>query len=171
MILIAALIVAGAVAWGALQIAAAVRAGQTRAGSGDQVAALLALFAPAVAATQQDPRAFLVWQPMAKAARQLFPEEFASLDRATGGTFPFSRERIEAAHAQWTADWLAWELSHDTEFKLKAAAAEHELAGQGSSSLARARLDAIEGEKLDLYQRRYADYVRTAKALQALIAS
>jgi hypothetical protein len=37
--------------------------------------------------------------------------------------------------------------------------------------MARARLDAIEGEKLDLYQRRYADYVRTAKALQALIAS
>jgi hypothetical protein len=170
-ILIAALIVAGAVAWGALQIAAAVRAGQPRAGSRDQIAALLALFAPAVAATQQDPRAFLVWQPMAKAARQLFPEEFASLDRASGGTFPFSRERIEAAHAQWTAEWLAWELSHDTEFKLKVAAAEYELAGQGGSSLARARLDAIEGEKLDLYQRRYADYVKTAKALQALIAS
>jgi hypothetical protein len=108
---------------------------------------------------------------MAKAARQLFPEEFASLDRATGGTFPFSRERIEAAHAQWTADWLAWELSHDTDFKFKVAAAEQELASQGGSSVARARLDAIEGEKLDRYQRRYADYVKTAKALQALIAS
>ena len=170
MILAAALIVAGAVAWGALQIAAAVRAGQAR-GGGDQVAALLALFAPAAVATQQDPRAFLVWQPIAKASRQLFPDAFASLDRATGGTFPFSRERIEAAHAQWTADWLAWELSHDTDFKLKAAAAEHELAGQGGSSLARARLDAIEAEKLDLYQRRYADYIKTAKALQTLITS
>jgi hypothetical protein len=34
----------------------------------------------------------------------------------------------------------------------------------------RARLDAVESEKLDLYQRRYADYVRVAKALQALMA-
>lgn len=171
MILIAALIVAGAVVWGALQITAAVRAGRAAAGRGDQLAALLALFAPALAAAQQDPRAFLVWQPIANAARQLFPEEFASLDRAMGGTFPFTRERIDAAHGQWTADWLAWELAHDTEFKLKVAAAEHELAGQGASSLARARLDAIEREKLDLYQRRYADYVKTAKALQALIPS
>jgi hypothetical protein len=171
LILIAALIVAGAVAWGALQITAAVRAGRAAAGRGDQLAALLALFAPALAAAQQDPRAFLVWQPIANAARQLFPEEFASLDRAIGGTFPFTRERIDAAHGQWTADWLAWELAHDTEFKLKIATVEHELAGQGASSLARARLDAIEREKLDLYQRRYADYVKTAKALQALIPS
>jgi hypothetical protein len=170
-ILIAALIVAGAVAWGALQITAAVRAGRAAAGGGDQLAALLAMFAPALAATQQDPRAFLVWQPIANAARQLFPEEFAKLDRAMGGTFPFTRERIDAAHGQWTADWLAWELAHDTEFKLKVATAEHELAGQGASGLARARLDAIEREKLDLYQRRYADYVKTAKALQALIPS
>ena len=34
---------------------------------------------------------------------------------------------------------------------------------------ARARLDAIEQEKLELYQRRYAEYVRVAKALQALV--
>ena len=131
----------------------------------------LTMFAPALAATEQDPRAFLVWQPIAKAARQLYPEEFASLDRAMGGTFPFPRQRIEAAHAQWTADWLAWELAHDTDFKLKVAEAQHELAAQGGSDVARARLDAVEREKLDLYQRRYADYVRTAKALQALIAA
>jgi hypothetical protein len=170
-ILVAALIVAGAVAWGALQIAAAVRAGRAGSGRGDHAAALLAMFAPALAAAQQDPRALLVWQPIAKAARQLFAEEFATLDRAMGGAFPFSRERIEAAHGQWTADWLAWELAHDTEFKLKVAAAEHELAGQSASSVARARLNAIEQEKLDLYQRRYADYVKTAKALQALAGS
>jgi hypothetical protein len=169
-ILIAALIVAVAVGWSALQIAGAVRAGRPGAGGSDHVAELLTMFAPALAATQQDPRAFLVWQPIAKAARQLYPEEFASLDRAMGGTFPFPRERIEAAHAQWTADWLAWELAHDTDFKLKIAEAQHELAAQGGSDVARARLDAIEREKLDLYQRRYADYVRTAKALQALIA-
>jgi hypothetical protein len=169
-ILIAALIVAAAVAWGALQIAGAVRAGRAGAGRGDQAAALLAMFAPALTAAQQDPRALLVWQPIAKAARQLFPEEFASLDRAMGAAFPFPRERIEAAHGQWTADWLAWELAHDTEFKLKVATAEHELAGQSAGGVARARLDAIEREKLDLYQRRYADYVKTAKALQALVA-
>ena len=34
--------------------------------------------------------------------------------------------------------------------------------------LLRARLDAVEREKLDRYQRRYAEYVRVAKALQAL---
>jgi hypothetical protein len=32
----------------------------------------------------------------------------------------------------------------------------------------RAKVDAIEREKLDAYQRRYEEYVRVAKALQAL---
>jgi len=168
MILVSALIVAAAVAWAALQIVVELRA--ARPGhSGDRVVALLTLFAPALTETRADPRAFLVWQPIAKAARQLFPDEFAALDRATGGTFPFPPERIEAAHSQWTADWLAWELAHDTEYKLKTAVAEHELAAQGGSGVARARLDTVEREKLELYQRRYGEYVRTAKALQALI--
>jgi len=35
----------------------------------------------------------------------------------------------------------------------------------------RAKLDAVEREKLDLYQQHYADYVRIAKALQALSAT
>jgi hypothetical protein len=169
-ILLAAVVVAGAIAWAGRQVVAELRAARASSGASDRVATLLTLFAPALTAAQQDPRAFLVWQPMAIAARQLFPDEFASLDRATGGTFPFSRDRIEAAHSQWTADWLAWELAHDTEYKLKAAIAQHELAGApGGTAPVRARLDAIEREKLDLYQRRYADYVRTAKALQALI--
>jgi hypothetical protein len=169
-ILLAAVVVGGAVVWAALQIAGALRAKQSGAESTDRVTMLLTLFAPALTAAQQDPRALLVWQPIARGARQLFPAEFAALDRAMGGTFPFPSERIEAAHAQWTADWLAWELAHDAEYKLKAAAAEHDLAAQGGSSIARARLDAVEREKLDLYQRRYAEYVRTAKALQALLA-
>jgi hypothetical protein len=169
-ILISALIVAAAIAWAGLQIAGELRAVRAGAGTNDRVATLLALFAPALTETRHDPRAFLVWQPIAKAARQLFPAEFASLDRATGGTFPFPAARIEAAHAQWTADWLAWELAHDTEYKLKAAVAEHELTAQGGSPVARARLDAVEREKLELYQRHYAEYVRTAKALQALIS-
>jgi hypothetical protein len=45
------------------------------------------------------------------------------------------------------------------------------LAADGAAGIGRARLDAIEREKLDLYQRRYAEYVRTAKALQTLITS
>jgi hypothetical protein len=168
-ILISALVVAAAIAWAAMQVVAELRAARASGGANDRIATLLTLFAPALVETQRDPRAFLVWQPIAKAARQLFPAEFAALDRATGGTFPFPAERIDAAHAQWTADWLAWELAHDTEYKLKTAVAEHELTAQGGSGVARARLDAVEREKLDLYQRRYAEYVRTAKALQALL--
>ena len=171
MIVLAALIVAAAIGWAALQIVSGLGAARESAATDGRVAAMLTLFAPALTATQQDPRAFLVWQPIANAARQLFPDAFAKLDRATGGAFPFPKERIEAAHAQWTADWLAWELAHDTEYKLKAAAAEQEMAAHGASPVARARLDAVEREKLDLYQRRYAEYVRTAKALQALIPS
>lgn len=167
MIVLSALIVAAAIAAGAVTIARELRAARRGAAAGDRIATLLALFAPALIDTQRDPRAFLIWQPIAKAARQLFPEEFTALDRATGATFPFSVERIEAAHAQWTADWLSWELAHDTEYKVKAAAAEHEVTTQGTAA-ARARLDAVEREKLDLYQRRYSEYVRTAKALQAL---
>jgi hypothetical protein len=170
-IVLAALIVAAAIGWAALQIVGALRAARASAVTDDRVAAMLTLFAPALTATQQDPRAFLVWQPIASAARQLFPDAFAALDRATGGTFPFPQERIEAAHSQWTADWLAWELAHDTEYKLKAAAVEHDAALHGASPVTRARLDAVEREKLDLYQRRYAEYVRTAKALRALIGS
>src|SRR3954464_5558706 len=110
MILLSALIVAAAIGWAALQIVTELRAARTAAGSSDRVLSLLNLFAPALVATQQDPRAFLVWQPIAAAGRKLFPEDFATLDRASGSTFPFSRERIDAAHSQWTAEWLAWEL-------------------------------------------------------------
>ena len=171
MIVLAALIVAAAIGWAAVQIVGELRAARATTATQEHVAAMLTLFAPALTATQQDPRAFLVWQPVAKTARQLFPDAFAALDRAAGGAFPFAKEQIEAAHSQWTADWLAWELAHDTEYKLKTAAAEQEVAAHGASPVTRARLDAVEREKLDLYQRRYAEYVRTAKALQALVAS
>jgi hypothetical protein len=78
---------------------------------------------------------------------------------------------VQAAHARCTADWLAWERSHDAEYKLRAAALEQALAAASESEkpLARARLDAIEREKLERYQQRYEEYIRTAKALQALI--
>ena len=117
-ILSSAAIVAAAVAWAASRVAGELRAARTGSGSSERVTTLLAVFAPAVAAAQQDPRAILVWQPMAQAARNLYPDEFAALDRAAGAAFPFSKERIEAAHAQWTTDWLAWEHAHDIEYKL-----------------------------------------------------
>ena len=51
---------------------------------------------------------------------------------------------------------------------MKAAEVQQQLQGGADTTAARARLDAIEHEKLDTYQRRYEDYIRVAKALQAL---
>ena len=165
--LFAALIVAAAIAWGAHAIAREIAAAREAASRG-RALQILAVFAPAVSAADADPRALLVWQPIARTARQLFPDEFAALDRASGLPFPFSPDRIEAAHARWTAEWLGWERTHDAEYKLKAAEAEQELLASGGSAVMRGRLDGIEREKLDRYQRRYEEYVRVAKALQAL---
>jgi hypothetical protein len=168
-LVVAAVVVAGAAVWGARMIAGEIRAAREAAARG-RALELLELFTPAIAAAQADPRALIGWQPLARIARALCPEACAELDRAAGGTFPFTDAQIQAAHAQWTADWLAWERTHDGEFKLKAAVAEQEIAASGGSQVMRARLDAVEREKLDLYQRRYAEYVRVAKALQALMA-
>jgi hypothetical protein len=130
---------------------------------------LLALFAPGLAAAAEDPRALLVWQPLASTARALFPDDFAAIERAAGSTFPFSREQIEAAHARWSSEWLAWERTHDGEYKVKAAAAEEELRASPGSSVLRARLDSVEREKLERYQRRYEQYTRVSKALKNLL--
>jgi hypothetical protein len=135
------------------------------------VQAVLTTFGPAQAAAQQDARALLVWQPLADSARRLWPGAFAELDTAMGNRFPFPKDVIERAHSKWTADWLAWEKTHDEEYRLKAATAEHEMGrvtGE-AASLAKARLDRIQHEKIELYQQRYESYVRTAKALQALV--
>ena len=167
-IFVPALLVSAAVIAAAVLIASALRPAPSDR-SRARVLGLLTMFAPAVSAAAADPRAILVWQPLARTARQLFPEEFAQIDAAAGGRFPFSKERLEAAHAHWTADWLAWERTHDSEYKLKAAVAEQELVAAGPSPVLRARLDAVEREKLELYQRRYEEYVRVAKALQALL--
>lgn len=167
--IIAALVVAAAIAWTGRLIAAAVRATQVENARARAVT-LLQLFAPAMEARYRDPRALLVWQPLAQTARRIFPSEFTTLDQAAGGTFPFTKADLEAAHAEWTSDWLAWELAHDAEYKMKAAAVERELAREPESdpALARARVEAVEREKLESYQRRYQEYVRVAKALQAL---
>jgi hypothetical protein len=164
--LLSAIIVAAAVLWAGQRIAGAL---QRPGRDNGQSVTLLTVFAPAVAAAVSDPRAVLAWQPLAAAARTLYPKEFADLDRAFGSTFPFSTDAIERAHARWTADWLAWERRHDADFKLKAATVEHELGGEVNSLFGRARLDAVEREKLDLYQQHYEEYTRIAKGLQALI--
>ncbi len=166
---IAAAIVAVAIWWSGRQIAGELRETREQHARA-QALAIAQMFAAGIAAARSDPKALLVWQPLAKTSRQLAPGEFAALDRAAGGTFPFTAEQLQAAHSQWTTEWLAWERSHDFEYKLKAAAAEQELAASGGSPAARARLESIERDKLDLYQRRYQEYVRVAKALQALSA-
>jgi hypothetical protein len=134
----------------------------------DRQLSIAALFAPALGQVQDDPKALLTWQPLATTLRKQFPAEFSALDAAAGSTFPFGKDVITAAHAKWTTQWLAWERTHDTTYKMKAAEVQHELQGGADTTAARARLDAIEHEKLDAYQRRYEDYIRVAKALQAL---
>jgi len=162
-----AFIVGAAVLWGSRWIARELAAARDEAARA-RVVQLMQMFAPAVAASQMDPRTLLTWQPIASAARRLAPDDFAALDRAAGRTFPFTDDDIQAAHARWTAEWLSWERAHDAEFKLKASAAEYDLSASGGSPVLRAKVDAIEREKLDAYQRRYEEYVRIAKALQAL---
>jgi hypothetical protein len=133
--------------------------------------AMLQTFGPASAAVMSDPRQLLSWYPLARAARSLEPEAFAALDAALGRTFPFTRDDVERAHARVTSEWLAWEKAHDEEYRLKAAAMEHELraATGDAAALARARLDRIQHEKIERYQQRYEEYIRAAKAFQALL--
>jgi len=162
---LAALVVAVALIVSLGQIVTEMRAAREEARRA-RALSIVQLFGPAVAVVQDDPKALLVWQPIAAAVRKLFPEECASLDAAGGSAFPFSADLISAAHARWTTDWLAWEATHDATYKLKAAAAAQDAA----SPTSRARIEAVEQEKLDLYQRRYEEYIRVAKALQKLAA-
>jgi len=167
LLLLSAVVVSAAIAWaghGVVRELSARRHEQAQT----RMREWLALFAPGLTAAGEDARALLVWQPLAAAARKMFPAEFAALDEATGGRFPFGPSEIEAAHARWSADWLAWEQAHDVEYKLKTAQVEADLAVTGASALGRARLDAVEREKLGLYQRRYGEYVRVSKALRDL---
>jgi hypothetical protein len=170
-IVVAILVLAAVTYWSAQRIVAELKATRDAAFRA-RTATMVQLFAPGAREAARDPRALLEWYPLAKIARAADPDVFASLDRAAQTTFPLNQEQVQAAHAQWTADWLAWERTHDAEYKLKAAALEQELGldigTAGASPILRARLDAIEREKLDSYQRRYQEYVRVAKALQAL---
>lgn len=129
-------------------------------------AALLALFATAAADARRDPQRLLAWHPAVAAARRLFGGAMKRLDLAAGHPFPFGEREAKDAHARWTASWLAWERAHDEEYKLRAATAEAAIS-RGEPD-GRARLAAIEREKLERYQQRYEEYVRIGKALAAL---
>ena len=128
---------------------------------------LVATFAPAAAAAQQDPRQLVFWYPLARTSRKLFPGAFKDLDAAAGGEFPFTKEQLKAAHARWTADWLAWERAHDAEYSVKAAEVQDEIdrGPSPASALLRTRLAAVEQQKLERYQQRYEEYIKTAKVL------
>jgi hypothetical protein len=166
--ILSAVLVGGAILWAGTTIAQAVGATQ-QTQLRHRTMQLLGMFTPGMVAAASDPRELLVWQPLAVRARKLFPDEFAALDQAAVGTFPFTRDQLQAAHSRWTTDWLAWEQAHDAEFKLKAAAAQHDLGASGGSAVLRAKVDAVEREKLETYQRRYEEYVRVAKGLQSLL--
>jgi hypothetical protein len=135
------------------------------------IQSMVQTFGAAQASALHDPRQLLVWHPIAEASRKLFPAAFAAIDAAIGTRFPFSKELVERVHAKVSSDWLAWEKAHDEEYRIKAAAAEEEIgsATGGAGAIARARLDRIQHEKIERYQQRYEEYVRTAKALQALL--
>lgn len=166
--LLAAVIIAAAVWLAAQQVKIELRAARDQAAHGRTLAILQAL-TPGIAAAQADPRALLVWQPVARTVRRAFPQECAALDAAAGGSFPFTADQIQGAHARWTTEWLAWERQHDAEYKRRTSELEEQVLAAGGSVASRARLDAVEREKLDVYQRRYQEYVQVAKALQALI--
>jgi len=164
--LIGALIVAAAIWWMGREVIRELRAARDEARRARAIT-IVSLFIPALSAVESDPRSLLAWAPAARSVRALFPDELAAIERALGAPFPFAPDRAQGAHAQWTADWLAWERMHDAEYKRKAAAAQEALAASGGAA-ARAEIDAIEHEKLDRYQRRYEEYIRVAKALQAV---
>lgn len=143
-----------------------------RARSEAAVQQMLMTFGPAAADVRRNPQLLIAWHPVAQASRKLFPAAFRQLDAAAGGAFPFSKALVEAAHAQCTSEWLAWERAHDAEFAVKIAQVQDEIdrtSGQ-PSPLLRTRLAALEQQKLEQYQQRYQEYVQTAKALAAFTA-
>jgi hypothetical protein len=165
-LLLAAIVIAASVVFAARTIARAMERGQAERAT----LLVLTMFARAVESGRRDPQSLLVWHPLATAARQLFPEAFRRIEAARGAAFPFTAQDVEAAHARCTTEWLAWERTHDAEYKLKASAMEESVARspEAGTSVGRARIEAVEREKLERYQQRYEEYIRTAKALQAL---
>lgn len=166
MLEIALAAVAAAIGYGAIRVSRAL--GRRRRDA--QVLELLALFGPACERAHADPRVLLAWYPVATAARRAFPVAFAVLEHGGEARFPFGAADLEAAHARWSTDWLDWERRQDAEHRARLEALEAEL-GQATDETApplRARLEALEREKLEQYQRRYEEYVRVSRALKQL---
>jgi hypothetical protein len=135
-----------------------------------QILGLLGTFGPVVERALQDPRVLLAWHPIAEEARRSFPEAFAAIDPSGTDRFPFSARQLEAAHARWSADWLAWERHHDAEYRQKIEAISNPSgqSGGAESRLSQTRLESLEREKLERYQQRYEEYVQVSRALAAL---
>lgn len=134
----------------------------------ERLAAML-LTSLAPAAARSEPRDLLAWRDAAAAARRLFPDAVDAIETRTGEAFPFPHAVVDNAHARWTAEWLAWERRHDADFKERASGLEAELQAAGSPpSAIRARLAALDDEKLQAYQQRYEEYVRIGNGLAAL---
>ena len=166
MIALALAAVAAATGLGALLVASALRARRRDA----QILGLLAAFGGAAERARADPRVLLAWYPLADAARRAFPDAFRAQESEGRPRFPFGPADLEAAHARWSTEWLDWERRHDAEHRARREAVEAEL-GQAAAAAApplRARLEALEQEKLERYQRRYEEYVRVSRALGRL---
>jgi len=135
-----------------------------------QMLGLLATFASVAKEVRSDPRLLLAYYPVAVAARRCFPEAFAALEQPQSQSFPFGSQEIEEAHARWTAEWLDWERNHESEYRRKAAALNAELVTATDARIPglRTELEAVEQQKLDLYQHRYEEYVGVSRALAKL---
>ena len=135
-----------------------------------QIQALVATFGSLAAQAREHPRRLLAWHPIAEQTRQLFPDAFRALESVDGKRFPFSKELIESVEAKWTAEWLEWERNNDTEYRAQSAAIEATLekAEASATQAARARLDTLERDRLEQYQRRYQEYVEVSRGLAAL---
>ncbi len=130
-------------------------------------AVLLTSLAPAAA--RAEPRELLAWRGAAETARRLFPDAVEAIERQSGEAFPFPHAVVDDAHARWTAEWLAWERRHDVDFKQRTGRLEADLeAAGGVTPAGRARLAALDDEKLQTYQQRYEEYVRIGNGLTAL---
>src|SRR5262249_36581039 len=71
-----ALVVAAAILWAARELVAEVRNARTEA-MRTRALAVLQTFSAGITAAHSDPRALITWVPLARAARQMLPAEFA----------------------------------------------------------------------------------------------
>ncbi|MEE2635855.1 MAG: hypothetical protein VYE68_01305 [Acidobacteriota bacterium] len=166
MLWLAVLSVVSTLLLGVLWVRATLRARRRDA----QLLSLCATFGPPIERAQSDPRVLLAWYPVACAMRRQFAEAFAALSADPSKPFPWSPADIEAAHARWTADWLEWERHQDVEHRTMTADIETKLERAEATTIPglKTRLEHLEQQKLEHYQRRYEEYVGVSRALKKL---